>query len=159
MSAIAPTPISFTAQPSRACASNGRAKGSTCSATCHVCGAVEQSTGASATYRCAGCRNKLAAEILALSDAGYSQGQIAARLGMSQNTVSTWCKRFAIVTRHKKPQHDKVPRAVGIGKKPADVMPSARALGLVSVWGLAGGVGHASSFEQRQPVIQAVSSF
>ena len=156
---MAPSPHPGSAVARSACASNGRKAGSTCAATCHICGAVEQSTGASATYRCATCRDKLAAEILALSDAGYSQGQIAARLGMSQNTISGWCKRYAIVTRHKKPQHDKVARAVGIGKKPADVMPSARALGLVSVWGLAGGVGHASTLAAPQSVRQSVGSF
>jgi hypothetical protein len=136
MPTIAPAPIAFTAQPSRATASNGRKPGSTCAATCHVCGAVEQAAGASSTYRCAGCRDRFAAEILALSDAGYSQGEIAARVGLSQNTVSNWCKRYSIVTRHKKPQHDKVARAVGIGKKPADVMPSSRALGLVSIFSM-----------------------
>ena len=122
--------------PRPATATNGRKPGSTCFATCHVCGTVEQSKGSSATYRCIACRDKLAAEILALSDAGYSQGQIAARLDMSQNTISMWCKRYAIVTRFKRPQHDKTPRAIGIGQKPAYVLPSARALRLVSIFSM-----------------------
>ena len=159
MTQTTPSPDTSSTSARTAFASNGRKAGSTCSATCHICGTVEQSSGASATYRCAGCRDKFAAEILARSDAGYSQGEIAARVGLSQNTVSTWCKRYAIVTRFKKPQHDKVPRAFGIGQKPPKLVPSARALSLVSVWSLAGGVGHASSFDQRQPVIQAVSPF
>ena len=138
MSTVTERPDTLSAMPRSATASNGRKAGSTCSATCHICGTVEQSTGASATYRCEVCRDKFAYEIRALSNAGYSQGQIAARVGLSQNTVSNWCKRYAIVTRFKRPQHDKTPRAVGIGQKPPKLVPSARALSLVSVWGLAG---------------------
>jgi hypothetical protein len=114
----------------------GRQPGTTITATCHVCGTVEQSGGGSNTYRCAGCRDKFAAEILLLSDAGYSQGQIAARLQLSQNTVSLWCRRYGIVTRFKKPQHDKTPMAIGIGQQTPKLMPSRRALSLVSIFGM-----------------------
>ena len=115
---------------------NGRKPGSVCTATCCVCGAKEQAKGAGGTFRCVDCRDKFAAEIRALSDCGYSQVQIAARLSMSQNRVSAWCQAYGIVTRFKKPQHDKIARAVGIGQEPAKLMPSARALGLVNVFSL-----------------------
>ena len=111
----------------------GRLAGSTCTATCCKCGTTEEANGGSATYRCAGCRDKMAAEILALSDAGYSQGQIAVRMGMSQNTVSTWCIRFGITTRFAKPAQEDGP-VIGFRKQAPKLMPSSRALGLVSIF-------------------------
>ena len=105
-------------------------------ATCAACGKVETSTYAGTRYRCAACTQALMAKIQSMADDGMSQGQIATRLGCTQNNISRWCMKAGIVTNAAAKQKQHVTH--GFGAAPDRLMPSADALRAASVWGLAG---------------------
>jgi len=110
-------------------------------ATCRDCGAVEQAAFAGPAYRCCGCAEKFASRIRRLADDGLNSYEIAAAVGISQTAVSRWCREFCIetyglTTRKRKPS-GQAGAFRGIGKKPADLMPSADALARASVWSFA----------------------
>ena len=103
----------------------------TLTATCRDCGTVEQATYAGSRYRCGACTQKFYDIIRSMAEDGLSQGQIAAKLGCTQNNISRWCQKAGIVTnaasKKKKVTH-------GFGAAPDKLMPSKRALGAVSIF-------------------------
>lgn len=92
-------------------------------------------------WRCGGCIETLVHRIRELADSGLVVVEIAKRLKMSHQAVVSWCTRAEI--RVRKPAKNN--RVMGIGQKPAQVMPSSKALGLASIWSVAGQSGHAST--------------
>ena len=114
---------------------HGRSVGSLVTAVCTDCGAIEQASASHQRYRCAKCIEAFAQQIRHMAGPGMSQGQIAASLGISQNTCSVWCCRHGIVSRFAKPSQE-VCAMVGFRKQAPKLMPSARALRLVSIFSM-----------------------
>ncbi len=121
-------------------------------ATCRDCGLVEKSNYSGPAYRCCACTERVVSRIRRMLDDGMTKGEIAASLGISNSGVTRWIADHGLTLQ---PRENRTPH--GVGKKPADLMPSAEALARASVWGLAGGFQHATSFEPRQPVMQPVT--
>lgn len=96
-------------------------------------------------------------KIQSMADDGMSQGQIATRLGCTQNNISRWCMKAGIVTNAAAKQKQHVTH--GFGAAPDRLMPSSKALGLVFVFDLAGGFGHGSTLNSVQSVGHSVESF
>ena len=106
-------------------------------------------------------RAPTAAQLRDLAESGMSRKAMADTFGFTRSYVNHLLIKHGITTSA--PSGGKpIPGPLlvnGFGEKPTKLMPSDKAVRLASVWSLAGGVGHASSFEHRQPVIQAVSPF
>lgn len=96
-------------------------------------------------------------KIRSMADDGMSQGQIATRLGCTQNNISRWCMKAGIVTNAAAKQKQHVTH--GFGAAPDRLMPSADALRAVSIWSVAGGFGHGSTLNPVQSVGHSVESF
>lgn len=105
-------------------------------ATCAACGKVEISTYAGTRYRCAACTNALIEKIRSMAADGMSQGQIATRLGCTQNNISRWCMKAGIVTSTTQKPQQNVGAVHGFGKPPAKLMPTRHAMGLVNIFSL-----------------------
>lgn len=110
-------------------------------ATCRDCGLVEQAAFAGPAYRCCGCAERFASRIRRLADDGMNSYEIAEVVGINQTAVSRWCRDFGIqtyghTTRKRKPS-GQAGAVRGVGKKPAQLMPSAEALARASVWAMA----------------------
>ena len=99
--------------------------------TCCDCGKQEQATYAGSRYRCGACTQKFYDIIRSMAEDGLSQGQIAAKLGCTQNNISRWCMKAGIVTNAASKQKEVTH---GFGAAPDRLMPSKRALGAVSIF-------------------------
>jgi len=110
-------------------------------ATCRDCGLVEKSNYSGPAYRCCVCTERVVSRIRRMLDDGLTKGEIAEVVGINQTAVSRWCRDFGIqtyghTTRKRKPS-GQAGAVRGVGKKPAQLMPSAEALARASVWSFA----------------------
>ena len=103
-------------------------------AVCCDCGKREMSRWAGPAYRCNGCTESLMGRIRALSDMGMSQGAIGDAVGLSQNSVFRWCAAGGIKTKRSGEFQRRAGVCTGFGAPPEKMMPSKRAMGLVSVF-------------------------
>jgi hypothetical protein len=101
-------------------------------ATCRDCGLVEKSNYSGPAYRCFACTERVVSRIRRMLDDGMTKGEIAASLGISNSGVTRWIADHGLTLQ---PRANRTPH--GVGKKPADLMPSAEALAAASIWSFA----------------------
>lgn len=104
------------------------------SVICCGCGATEMHHYTGDQWRCYDCAEYLMSRIRRMADDGMTRMDIAYALGMTSQALQQWMDRAAVNAPRVR---ERVKRAKGIGKKPADLMPSAEALARASVWAMA----------------------
>ena len=101
-------------------------------ATCRDCGLVKKSNYSGPAYRCCACTERVVSRIRRMLDDGMTKGEIAVALGISNSGVTRWIADHGLTLQ---PRANRAPH--GVGKKPAQLMPSAEALARASVWSFA----------------------